>query len=705
MLAQAALAHRRSSWLLIALLLALMPLLVVPQAVTAAPQTTLLKDINPGAGSSDPELNVVWNGHAYFQVASPGPSDALWRTDGTPQGTTLVKDFSSSTGVNGKINSPIVIFKGALYFVVAFFGGSAANAQLWKSDGTPAGTVLIKDVGIVTDGVEFPELVGSNDLLYFQTAANGSTAGLLWQSDGTAAGTVLLLGPTIPKYYSLLKTGTNFFAFVITNSATNGNTEVVRRDGASGALTTIYSAPSSEVYINEMYPVGNDLYFTVYPRQPNNQGVEIRVNRSANTTSSLVKRLSRDSTDDDFVTAIGFAGRLFFSTSKGDPEDPRGYLDNSLWATDGTEAGTVRLYIEPGGSFEAGFQLYPLNGQLYFTRAYGIGVSDGTVAGTRELVDVERPAFLVWFDNQVYFLKAINDRELESYRAVLWRTDGTQLGTRPVVTNLVFNASDRPLVPLGATLLLNANDGSRGDELWKLFDDGAPASRVTDGLLALYEFEEGSGNTIRDTSGVGTALDLRVARAFNHQWVDGGLRLRGGTVLRSRGAATKINQAAIDNDVLTVEAWVKPDNVAQFSSRIVTISPNATVRNITLTQGSFDRNNPSEAIVRYRQSTGPSSGTELSSGPGVMNNQLVHVVFVIGQESGQMAVWLYVNGVEVGKRVHSSGTLNTWNNSYPLLLGNEALGGRGWKGTYYLVAFYNRALNAAEVEQNYNVGP
>jgi hypothetical protein len=53
---------------------------------------------------------------------------------------------------------------------------------------------------------------------------------------------------------------------------------------------------------------------------------------------------------------------------------------------------------------------------------------------------------------------------------------------------------------------------------------------------------------------------------------------------------------------------------------------------------------------------------------------------------------MYVDGVEVARQVASASNANPWNQNYPLRLGNEAVGGRGWKGTYYLVAFYDRAL-------------
>ena len=64
--------------------------------------------------------------------------------------------------------------------------------ELWKSDGTAAGTVLVKDIN--PDGrSSYPERARptSNGTLFF-TADDGTHRQELWKSDGTAAGTVLV---------------------------------------------------------------------------------------------------------------------------------------------------------------------------------------------------------------------------------------------------------------------------------------------------------------------------------------------------------------------------------------------------------------------------------------------------------------------------------------------------------------------------------
>ena len=69
------------------------------------------------------------------------------------------------------------------------------GSELWKSDGTRAGTVLVKDIDPGTDKGGYdesgPTLSGVGGTLFF-TADDGTHGRELWKSDGTEAGTVLV---------------------------------------------------------------------------------------------------------------------------------------------------------------------------------------------------------------------------------------------------------------------------------------------------------------------------------------------------------------------------------------------------------------------------------------------------------------------------------------------------------------------------------
>lgn len=136
-------------------------------AVNAGGQTSsavLVKDINPGAWPSTPQTLTDVNGTLFFI----GPTDELWRSDGTVAGTVLVRDdlgFSSPKLTN---------VSGILFF--------ATSHGLWRSDGTAAGTVLVTNVSSILPG----GLTNVDGTLFFATLVTAE----LWKSGGTATGTM-----------------------------------------------------------------------------------------------------------------------------------------------------------------------------------------------------------------------------------------------------------------------------------------------------------------------------------------------------------------------------------------------------------------------------------------------------------------------------------------------------------------------------------
>ncbi|HKO82313.1 MAG TPA: ELWxxDGT repeat protein, partial [Chitinophagaceae bacterium] len=101
-------------------------------------QFSLLKDINPGAASSNICYLTNVNNVLFFAANDGINGMELWKTDGTEAGTGLVKDihpgaFSSSIGYLIRVNS-------ILFFVA---NNGTNGTELWKSDGTAAGTVMV----------------------------------------------------------------------------------------------------------------------------------------------------------------------------------------------------------------------------------------------------------------------------------------------------------------------------------------------------------------------------------------------------------------------------------------------------------------------------------------------------------------------------------------------------------------------------------
>src|SRR5688572_16823185 len=138
-------------------------------------------NVTPKVVAPGPGVDLA--GALLFAGHSLDTGTELWRSDGTPRGTVLLKDISP--GPAGSIPSDLTVFNGRVYFIA---GDGAGGPNLWASDGTPAGTVRFAKLGgapPVTPGTRTPGILTVHGKsLYFP--AGGKAPGL-WKTDGTEA--------------------------------------------------------------------------------------------------------------------------------------------------------------------------------------------------------------------------------------------------------------------------------------------------------------------------------------------------------------------------------------------------------------------------------------------------------------------------------------------------------------------------------------
>lgn len=222
-------------------------------------------------------------------------------------------------------------------------------------------------------------------------------------------------------------------------------------------------------------------------------------------------------------------------------------------------------------------------------------------------------------------------------------------------------------------------------------------------VVASYEFKEGTGSLVAfDTSGVDPAMDLTLSG--NVEWVGGwGLNFTGGKAQASTADSGKLRDMVTATGEYSIEAWVAPGNVVQEDVRIVSYSGSPDVRNFNLgqTMYNYDFFNRNDGVEAAQAANGdPQLSTPDNA--EVLQATLQHVVATYDPINGRQ---IYVNGMLASMPDATPGdTVNSWNDTYAFVLGNEVSGDRPFTGVVRMVAMHNRALTVEQITQNFEAG-
>ncbi|MCY3021909.1 MAG: putative Ig domain-containing protein [Planctomycetota bacterium] len=169
---------------------------------------TLVKDIRAGTTGSNPSDLTNVAGTLFFAADDGVAGNELWKSAGTAGGTVMVMDISPGPAGAGPYS--LTASGGRLYFLVDVDVAGTYVSQLWTSDGTDTGTVLLHNGPV---GWDMADVGGT--LLF--TAYDPEHDRELWKSDGTPAGTVLVQdfsidGSSNPKWFTILGSSVLFSA-------------------------------------------------------------------------------------------------------------------------------------------------------------------------------------------------------------------------------------------------------------------------------------------------------------------------------------------------------------------------------------------------------------------------------------------------------------------------------------------------------------
>jgi ELWxxDGT repeat protein len=378
------------------------------------------------------EMTVVNGTLFYVQQAN----SQLLKNTGSVLAPTLVKDFPvqappdcaffglfCSPGASLAPPAHLTAVGSKLFFTV---GDADHGTELWKSDGSEAGTVMVKDINPGNAGSVPDALANVNGKLFF-VADDGGHGRELWVSDGTSGGTHLVK--------DIVQGSGGSFPFGLTN-------------------------------------VNGKLFFAVADEQ---NGIELWKSDGTSGGTALVKVLNAHPTRSTSLPAefTNLNGQLVFTADDGSHGD-------ELWVSDGTSSGTRLLKdIAPGGeaSGSAPAHLTNVSGTVYFSADDGshgreLWKTNGKSGGTALVSDINPagdsgPTSLLAVGGTVYF-----GADDGSHGQELWSSDGTAAGTR-LVLDVVPGPDGSSAAPLGAvngTVFFGANDGSHRLQLWRLLD-------------------------------------------------------------------------------------------------------------------------------------------------------------------------------------------------------------------------------------------
>jgi ELWxxDGT repeat protein len=425
------------------------------------------------ARGSNPDFVPFQDG--VLMLADTGADYPLWRSDGTPDGTLLVRGFARGKTQTYAyfLPSPRPSFQ--LFGVEhqkRSNGTGPFQTEIWGTDGTPDGTLRLADLGADV-GVDIP-ILWDGKLLF---DVEGHDLCSFWTSDGTAAGTrqILPARPDLRCPTVLVDLGSRFLFVARVGTGDHPIPQVFLSDGTPAGTRQISAIQESR---EPLYDLPVRIGGTVFFRLLGPESFEPELWQTDGTPAGTHLAFPQTGVSD----LAAFRGDLYFTAYL--PPDNRGRGLFRVVLPGGSPTLLARV-DDSGLDFFPPAQLTPLGDRLLFVgqdteHGAELWVTDGTAEGTRRLRDLQpgpgssNPDGLTALEGRVFFTAdgGTNGREV-------WESDGTPRGTRRLTDIAPGGFSAFPFDGYGfyyppsftlanGLLFFAADDGATGIEPWVL---------------------------------------------------------------------------------------------------------------------------------------------------------------------------------------------------------------------------------------------
>ncbi len=326
----------------------------------------------------------------------------IWSSDGTVAGTQAITSLSPELSQALTTASYWLLARNNLNLFEKYplIVDTPGGAQIWLTDGaTAAGTQRLanfphaydssgQQLGFVPD--TFIEMKNAaENYLIFIAGTEGSTD--LWRTDGTSAGTTLFNSISTDSYFPSSFTPARDRAYFTIDTPELGE-ELWVTEGTKSSTTVL-----KDIYPGEqgatarmLTNVGETYLFLAN----SDEGMELWATEGSPASTRRVKRLSTDVEFDGSLIYTAYDNKVFFATPTTETDKltqaPSTNPLFDLWVSDGTQAGTQRLGLALSNYFAS---FTPYKGRLFFNgysleNGQELWVTDGSAEGTYPVIDL-----------------------------------------------------------------------------------------------------------------------------------------------------------------------------------------------------------------------------------------------------------------------------------------------------------------------------